>query len=383
MSKFRYYPTLLDRAQRMMKSGLWAEPAWYEGLRRSPPMTYGIPDKADVPKIKFQEDALYQAVLKKKPLLKLQQINPYQLDGNLAWKFARHQADLIRKEKMDKQKAYNLTEQHFKEQFDEFYRWLDESRINHRLNMENSERKSRSSAGIISEILERKLDVKDIFEHPLHQSKDSIAKRMASLQRLHSDPGIAAVKQHHSIQQLPIIEALEQLLRNKDHPDKEKYNSIIKGYITKVNKQLDGVYQDFQGDMKMIEDLKDALPDITLKLTYTRFVDLSHEEKSTTIRIVQLARKCKVVDDFIPIPKITADNISIPTQWEQERDRLKTLKDDLNQASFLNESRPPNSPDWLVYREEEWFRRSAERKFIKANLERIKRQHEKSIRGKA
>jgi len=106
MSKFRYHPTLLDRAQRMMKSGLWAEPAWYEGLRRSPPMTYTIPNKKDIPVIKFDEDDLYDAVLQKQPLLKLQQVNPHQRDGNLAWQFARHQCNLMKTEKMEKKQAY-------------------------------------------------------------------------------------------------------------------------------------------------------------------------------------------------------------------------------------------------------------------------------------
>lgn len=380
MSKFRYYPTLLDRAQRMMKAGLWAEPAWYEGLRRSPPMTYGIPNKEDIPKIKFEEDELYKSVLKKKPLLKLQQINPYQLDGNLAWQFARHQFDLIKKEKIDKQQAYHLTEQEFKGRFDEFYEWLDESRINYRLNMEQKERQSRAQASIMSEILERKLNVKDIFEHPLQKTEDSIATRKANLQRLNSDPGITAVKELYTLQELPIIQALEGLLKNRNHPDVLKYNNAIKTYIKKVNHHLDRVYSGFQGDMALMEELKELLPDITLKLTYTTFVDLTQDEKSGLIRVVQLARKCKVVDDFITLPKVSEKNISVPADHVVERERLRSLRDDLEAASFLSEEKAIttkiNDPDWFVYREEEWYRRSPERKFYLHHLERIKKHYE-------
>lgn len=379
MSKFRYYPTLLDRTQRMMNSGLWAEPLWYEGLRRSPPMKYGI-EKGVIPKINFTEDALYKTVLQKKPLLKLQQINPYQMDGNLAWKFARHQADLMRKEKMDKRKAYQLTENHFKDQFEEFYKWLDESRINHRLETEQQERKGRAQASLISEILERRLNVKDIFEHPLQRAGDSIQKRMANLQRLHTDPGVSAVKQLYSIQTLPIIEAIGTLIKFPKHPEAEKHNNVVTNYIAKASKQFDGVYSDFSGDMALIEELKAELPDITHKLSYTNFGDLTQEEKSKTIRIVQLARMCKVVDDYLPISKISAQHILVQSDDALERNRLKSLRDDLNQASFLNDSNKKqiNDLDWLVYREEEWFRRSADRKYYKANLDRVKRQWESS-----
>jgi len=278
MSKFRYHPTLLDRAQRMMKSGLWAEPAWYEGLRRSPPMTYTIPNKKDIPVIKFDEDDLYDAVLQKQPLLKLQQVNPHQRDGNLAWQFARHQCNLMKTEKMEKKQAYQKTELFFRDQLEEFYNWLDDSRTNYRLNMEKKERKTRPQPEIMSEILERKLNVRDIFEHPLHSGADSIQKRQANLQRLHSDPGIAAVKELYTPHQLPVIKALDALLKNRNHPD-AKHNNTIKNYIMKVNNQFDGVYNSFEGDKKFIDELKEALPDITLKMTYTNFVDLSQSEK--------------------------------------------------------------------------------------------------------
>lgn len=381
MSKFRYHPTLLDRAQRMMKAGIWKEPLWYEGLRRSPPQTYGIAPKDSVPKIKFEEDKFYKNVLAKKPLLKLQQINPYQLDGNLAWQFARHQHELMRADKqLSENQAYQLTENHYKDKFEEFYNWLDESRMNYRMQMEQKEREGRAQASIMSEILERKLNVRDIFEHPMQKSGDSLPKRMANLQRLHADPGITAVKRLYSIQELPIIQALTGLLQNRKHEDADKYNLIIKNYIVKANSQFDGVYGDFDGDMKEIEELKDLLSDITLRLTYTPFVELTHQEKSSTIRVVQLARKCKVVDDYLPVKKVEADDISTLNEDALERNRLKSLKDDLDAASFLSDVKhvTTKDPDWLVFREEEWYRRSAERKYFVASKNRMKQLAENS-----
>lgn len=278
--------------------------------------------------------------------------------------------------------AYKKTDEVFREQFEEFYDWLDESRINYRLQQEQLERRERAQSSIMSEILERKLNVRDIFEHPLQSNRDSIQRRKANLQRLHSDPGIAAVKDLYTPSQLPIIEALEALLHSKNNQDSEKYNLIVKNYILRVSSNAESVFAGFEGDKELANELKEALPDITLKLTYTTFGDLSGKEKSTVIRIVQLARQLKVVEDVIPVKKVTTANISVKSADTLERERLKDLREDLEKSQFKapDDSRSIKDPHWPVFREEEWWRQSVHRQWFLANMDRVRRKYEYSVK---
>jgi hypothetical protein len=71
--KHQYYrkiPNLLYRANRMIITGIYDKPPWYEALRRIPPVTHTL--KPHPGKIQFPEDYLYPKILKKLPELQLE-----------------------------------------------------------------------------------------------------------------------------------------------------------------------------------------------------------------------------------------------------------------------------------------------------------------------
>lgn len=360
----------------MVNSGLWAKPGWFEAAKRAPP-----PRKVMAPRpptLKLPEEGLYKTILKRIPILELEQEGPMDFQRTIAHRFAKKQRIYMEKEKLSERDAYLKCEADFTDEIKKFGAKLDEVHTSgaQRISFETI-KKNVSIHSKVSNSIAMLLETRIAFEKgrllddPLESPHDTRERRRIKMERLMTDPGIAFIKQEFAALKPPVVRALEDLVQNPGSDSAEFYQSQVKDYLLQVQKHGNLRYP--EGKRSISDDDKAALVTAQHSIrslielaTHSPFSSWSPQQQVECIRLVQLVLKHHLV------PKEPIEGVFADTEKQHTFETIQKLKTDLGVAESLRSRREILGRLYPYHLETHWWRNSPERQKFLADIERRK-----------
>lgn len=366
MAFYKGYANVYQRALPFVTSGIWAKPAWFDGMRRSPPdikLKYPAP-----PMVVFPEDKLYKKLLLDKPLLELETDKQGNFQRTLGHRFAQAQYKYMADAKLPEAEAYQRCEADFAAEI----KRLEVSLERHHLDggrrasfhtiRKNVSQHARVSETIAS-LLEQRLDVtqgQPFYPDPLGDEQDSFERRRAKLGRLAADPAIGYVRSIFRPPRPAILTALEVLVKEPSSQDAAFYNTQLKAYVQTLGAALYSFddSQSTDSERAEVQRLKNVLSKISYKVKTFTWAELPPPIQSAVLDLVQAALRMKLAPEADPL------SLRVSTFVQQQRLKVMESKERLAVEESERSLREKLGRGYAMYMEVKGFRESGMRKSL-------------------
>lgn len=289
----------------LVNSGLMAKPGWYDAVRMSPP-THRLHDLKP-PTIELPEQRLYDTLIKKKPMLELEQEKMLEPKRTVAHRFAIKQMNYMEKGRLSEQEAYERCEKEFAPDIKAFEEKLEEihedgaKRESFYQIQTNLTRHART-AGTIAALLEKRIANSTRlgrWERDIDLTVPSERRTAAKLDRLARDPAVRMAKEMFSTHKPPVLRALENLVNDPQSQDRSFYEKELRNYIRLLQGKVFNAERDTsytEAVQKEFADVRRNLQRIAPELSATpRFLDLPASTRITIINAFQTALRHKLL----------------------------------------------------------------------------------------
>jgi len=240
------------------------KPGWYDAARVAPPRAKLNDMKP--PTIVLPEQRLYDSLIRKKPMLELEEEKVLEQNRTIAHRFSIKQLAYIEKEQMSQKDAYARCEQEFAEEIAAFERRLDDvhmfgSKKASFYQIQSNITRHGRTANTLSKILENRLEIAGglpLWKQDIDDSQPTERRRIAKIDRLMHDPAIREAKLMFSVMKPPALRVLEKLITEPDLEDKPFYESELKAHV----KFLRTAAADGERDSIRLESIRKELGEV-------------------------------------------------------------------------------------------------------------------------
>lgn len=362
----------------LVNSGLMAKPGWYDAVRLSPP-THKLHDMKP-PTIELPEQKLYDNLIKKKPMLELEQEKMLEPRRTVAHRFAIKQLNYMEKGKLSEQEAYERCEKEFAPDIQAFEENLEaihedgakrESFYQIQANLTRHAR----TAGTIAALLEKRISNSTRlgrWERDIDITVPNERRTAAKLDRLAHDPAVRMAKEMFSVHKSPVLRALENLIKEPQSQDRSFYEKELRNYVRLLQGKVFNAERDpsyTEAVQKEFADVRRNLQRIAPELAATpRFLDLPASTRVTIINAFQSGLRHKL------LPSVDTGRASAETRFGQALRQINTLQRELADETATRtilEIEISHAKAGL-HREMQWWYNSPERKEMVESMARMK-----------
>jgi len=373
------YANVYLATKKLLASGMFAKPDWFDAVRRSPPIIYHEGEAP--PTVTFPEDALFKTLLKKRPILELEEENPIDFQRSIAHRMARAQVKYMEEDKMSEEDALKHVETDFAPEIKKFEDSLDAIHESgaRKLSFNTIKRNASQHARVslnIQHLLEHRID--QVYQYPitgspLEEKEDSRERRRAKLKRLANDPAIRAIKEQFTVKKPSVLRALEILVGQPDTVDSDFYNNDLWSYLQTLsfNVATHDTSSLPEAGRAEVDHLKVQVQEAIEALGQTKkkahqeipvFQKLGKEDQVNVLNAVQTALRLNIVRDTSRPARIR-----VSTRPQNSMFKVRSLQQELATESTARTPKEiMGSQNYGDHLEAEWWKESKERKaFLK------------------
>lgn len=237
MWRFKNYPHTYALVTPLINAGIMRKPGWYDAVRMCPPRLKLNDEKP--PTIVLPEQSLYNSLIRKKPMLELEEEKLNENYRTIAHRFSIKQLKYMENEQMTQKDAYARCEQEFADEIMAFEKKLEDvhmfgaKKASFYQIQSNITRHGRT-ANTLSKILELRLEVAGglpLWKQDIDDPAPTERRRQAKIDRLMNDPAIREAKQMFSVMKPPALRVLEKLITEPDMVDKSFYENELRAHV--------------------------------------------------------------------------------------------------------------------------------------------------------
>jgi len=312
MWRFKNYPDMYRLVTPLINSGLMKRPAWYDSVRISPP-THKLIDPRP-PTIELPEQKLYDTLIKKQPMLELEEDKVMPQERTVAHRFVIKQLAYMEKEHLTEQAAYEKCERefapdiagvenHLEDVFDDGAKRASFYKI-----QSNVSRYSRTADSIASLLEKRMLVYAGLkpWKSDL-ELEDTDRRRVAKLDRIMNDPSIRSAKLKFGTRKPPQLRVLEKLVNEPQSEDRSYYEQELRTQFRILQGKLSAVERDSsytEADQKLFGENRRNLQRVAPELALTsRFLDLPASSRIMIINAFQCGLRYKLFPSVVQQPR--------------------------------------------------------------------------------